>query len=219
MQDIYQRTLTGAFLTVLVIITFFCMPPWGFACLMALFLGIILTTEWPRLFSYKKAPFWLIMPIYPILPFVLVITMQLTGYQALNAFIIAIVALFDTGSYLVGSLWGVHKISAFISPGKTWEGCLGGILLTTAIVGIYFYGRTNTQTLIPLIALTIGLCVCALLGDLFESFLKRRAGVKDSGTLLPGHGGLLDRVDGMMFVAVIVYYFRDYLLKLLTPVS
>ena len=215
MHDIYQRTLTGAFLTGLVILIVCCMPPWVFAFLMAILLGIILTTEWPRLLDYKKAPFWLIMPLYPIMPFIMVISMQLTGYHDLNKLIIAIVALYDTSSYLIGSLIGTHKINAFISPGKTWEGCIGGTLLTTLIVFSYFYNHTNTTLLLPLIPLTIGMCVCALLGDLFESMLKRQAGVKDSGTLLPGHGGLLDRVDGMMFVAVIGYCFRNYFLWLL----
>ncbi|MBA2307238.1 phosphatidate cytidylyltransferase, partial [Candidatus Dependentiae bacterium] len=143
MQDFYQRTLTGAFLTVLVAITLFCMPPWAFATLMAIFLGIILTTEWPRLLNYKEPLFWLLMPVYPILPFMLVIILQLSGYQALNILMIAVIALFDTCSYIIGSLWGTHKISASISPGKTWEGYLGGTFITTLTVCTYFYKHND----------------------------------------------------------------------------
>lgn len=195
------------------------MPSWGFALLMLIFLGIILVTEWPRLLDYKKTTFWLLMPLYPILPFGLVITMQLTGYEVLNVLMIVIVALYDTGSYLIGNIWGKHKISILISPGKTWEGYIGGTLLTTLATFLYFQKNAPTAMILPIIPITIGICLCALLGDLFESFLKRKAGIKDSGTLLPGHGGLLDRIDGMMLVSLIVYVFKDYLKCLLTHIS
>ncbi|MBA3752213.1 CDP-archaeol synthase [Candidatus Dependentiae bacterium] len=219
MHEIYQRIITGLFLSALVIATLFYAPPWAFALVTLSFLGIILTTEWPRLFNYKKAPFWLIMPFYPILPFILVISMQLTGYEILNRVLIASVALYDTASYLIGTLVGRHKISVLISPGKTWEGCLGGILLTTLITFLSISRTSPVEITWPIIPLTVGICLCALAGDLFESFLKRRAGIKDSGTFLPGHGGILDRVDGMMFVAVVIYLFRNYLHSLLTYTS
>ncbi|HWR39707.1 MAG TPA: phosphatidate cytidylyltransferase [Patescibacteria group bacterium] len=111
----------------------------------------------------------------------------------------------DTFAYLIGSKWGKHKLCPRISPGKTVEGALGGLAGSLAVVaGFGFY------LMIPLIhALSIGLLVgiAAPIGDLVESALKRFAGVKDSGSVLPGHGGILDRFDGIMFAAPAVYYY------------
>ena len=111
----------------------------------------------------------------------------------------------DTFAYIVGSRWGKHKLCPQVSPGKTVEGALGGLagsLIVVMVFGLYF--------LMPLVhAICIGLLVglMAPLGDLVESALKRFAGVKDSGTLLPGHGGILDRFDGLMFAVPAVYYY------------
>lgn len=219
MSAIYKRIITGIVLIALVALIICCTPPWGFALLMALFLGIILIVEWPYLIPYQSNLFWLLTPFYPVLPFILVITMQLTGYELVNLFIIVLVALYDTASYLIGSLWGVHKINTFISPGKTWEGFIGGTFITTTATLTALRSKITTGTIIPLTFITLGICVCALVGDLFESLLKRKAGVKDSGTLLPGHGGLLDRFDGMMFASILGYYFKDSIQQLLTRIS
>ncbi len=141
--------------------------------------------------------------------------MQLTGYESVNILLISMVAIHDTGSYLAGKKWGKHKISPVISPGKTWEGFAGGIALTFAFSS-FFFGQTNLATLfLKIFPLTIAVCTSALCGDLFESYLKRRAGLKDSGTLLPGHGGLLDRIDGIMFAAPVAFLFRKSLQMLL----
>lgn len=114
-------------------------------------------------------------------------------------FLILIVSATDIGAYFTGRLFGKTKLSPVISPNKTWEG-LGGGMALAAIAGAL------ASALVPFsvmtcMALSILLAVIAQGGDLFESWLKRRAGVKDSGTLIPGHGGLLDRVDGLIFTA------------------
>ncbi len=108
----------------------------------------------------------------------------------------------DVGAYVVGSLWGRRKIAPRISPGKTWEGTLGGFgAAALAILGIAaLFGLGRAEAAIAVI--TLG--PTAFAGDLLESWMKRRAQVKDSGTLLPGHGGMLDRIDALLAVAPFV---------------
>lgn len=110
---------------------------------------------------------------------------------------IAIVALADIGGYVAGNLFGNHKLAPIVSPGKTWEGFAGGLffqLLLIAGLAIVFPALAVSSLLI----LIIPVALYSVLGDLFESMLKRHSGVKDSSQLLPGHGGLLDRIDGIM---------------------
>jgi len=105
-------------------------------------------------------------------------------------FVVVLVWLTDIGAYLAGRLIGGRRLAPRISPGKTWSGAAGG-LLAAALLG-FGAGRAAGA------AVAVSLSVLAQLGDLAESAAKRRAGVKDSGTLIPGHGGLLDRLDGML---------------------
>jgi phosphatidate cytidylyltransferase len=112
---------------------------------------------------------------------------------------IVLVWLNDVGAYLVGSKWGRKKIASGISPGKTVEGTFGGCVFSLLTA----WGLTYVWPEIPVIYigyLGILVPVFALAGDLYESSLKRKAGVKDSGNLLPGHGGILDRYDSLLFV-------------------
>lgn len=111
----------------------------------------------------------------------------------------------DTGAYLVGSTLGRHKMIPHISPGKTWEG-LGGGILGAVIAAVALSGILKIDWL-PAILLGLLICAAAVSGDLCESLLKRAAGVKDSGNVIPGHGGILDRVDSILFVLPAVYWF------------
>jgi phosphatidate cytidylyltransferase len=108
----------------------------------------------------------------------------------------------DVGAYAIGSLWGRRKIAPRVSPGKTWEGTFGGFgaaaLAVLGIAALFGLGRPEAAVA----AVTIG--PAAFAGDLLESWAKRRAGVKDSGTLFPGHGGMLDRIDSLIAVAPLV---------------
>ncbi len=114
----------------------------------------------------------------------------------------------DIGAYMIGSIWGKHKIAPAISPGKSIEGTLGGALLT--LVTGYVLSRIWPDLSFAYIAtLSLTTPLAALAGDLWESVLKRNAGVKDSGSLLPGHGGILDRYDSLLFVlpvAALAYF-------------
>lgn len=112
----------------------------------------------------------------------------------------------DTGAYLVGSAIGKHRLFERISPGKTWEGSIGGALfavLAAALLSNYFTGLSLLQW----IMMAIIIVVFGTLGDLVESMLKRSLGIKDSGNILPGHGGLLDRFDAVLLSAPAVFVY------------
>jgi phosphatidate cytidylyltransferase len=106
-----------------------------------------------------------------------------------------IVALADSGGYFVGRRFGKHKLAPAVSPGKTWEGFAGG-LAANCLLALLLAQSLNVNVLIML-ALAVPTSLVSVLGDLLESMVKRHAGVKDSGAILPGHGGILDRVDGI----------------------
>ena len=126
--------------------------------------------------------------------------------------ILLTVAVADIGAFLVGRRWGAHKMAPRISPKKSWEGFLGGMVLCvlfSLLYGINFLPQ-KTPLFLALLALVMG--TVATIGDLFESAIKRGAGVKDSGSRIPGHGGLLDRMDGLLF-ALPTYYCLSFLLE------
>jgi phosphatidate cytidylyltransferase len=119
----------------------------------------------------------------------------LTPAEALAVLAVAWIA--DTAAYYAGRRWGRRKLAPRISPGKTWEGALGGLIGGAAyamILSLFFAGAQATR-MAAFIGAAALLVVVSILGDLFESAAKRQAGVKDSGALLPGHGGILDRID------------------------
>lgn len=108
--------------------------------------------------------------------------------------VLVLVWVADSAAYFVGRAWGRRKLAPSISPGKTWEGALGGLggALVWAIICRRFF---EDAAWLPYLLAAGLLAAASIVGDLFESAAKRRAGVKDSGTLLPGHGGILDRID------------------------
>ncbi len=115
----------------------------------------------------------------------------------------------DTFAYLVGSLIGKNKMYERISPGKTWEGTIGGIILTIALAfGLGFVFKSVPMEDLLVIALIVG--VIGTMGDLVESMLKRSVGVKDSGNIMPGHGGILDRFDSLIMIAPFVWAYLQF---------
>lgn len=113
---------------------------------------------------------------------------------------ISLVWVNDTFAYVSGSLLGKHPMTPRLSPGKTWEGFVGGMLFTIIASWLYYY-FSGTFTPAVWVLAGISTSVFGIAGDLFESALKRKHKVKDSGKLLPGHGGILDRFDSLLFVA------------------
>lgn len=113
----------------------------------------------------------------------------------------------DTGAYLAGRNLGRHKLAPAVSPGKTVEGMAGGLLLCAAwavTAGTWVFRASSPQEIGLIVLLSLGVALMSVIGDLSESLFKRAAGVKDSGTLLPGHGGMLDRVDSIVAGAPIL---------------
>jgi phosphatidate cytidylyltransferase len=116
----------------------------------------------------------------------------------------------DTGAYYVGRAIGKHKLAPKISPGKTWEGVVGGMLAALALAAVahfWFFRELPLKWALPLAAV---MATFGILGDLTESALKRSAGAKDAAKILPGHGGVLDRLDSLLFNAPLLYYFAHF---------
>jgi phosphatidate cytidylyltransferase len=111
----------------------------------------------------------------------------------------------DMGAYYVGSRWGRHKMARRVSPHKSWEGAVASVLASVLIAGPYLLRFVPGVAVVQAVALTVAANAAGQLGDLTESAMKRGAGVKDSGAMLPGHGGLLDRVDSTLFSLPLIY--------------
>lgn len=118
------------------------------------------------------------------------------------------VLLTDTGCYFFGSKFGKHKLAEVVSPNKTIEGAIGGAIC--AVAGAFVVGYVINLEWYHCLIIGLLCTMLAQIGDLCESLIKRDAGVKDSGSLLPGHGGFLDRTDGYVFTIPIVYYYFKY---------
>ncbi len=132
-----------------------------------------------------------------------VVHVQSTGAAGLPGpwallFVLCWVWAADTGAYFAGRALGRHRLAPAVSPGKTLEGLAGGLLLALTVVALVaWYGPVAAQDRPLLLAVALVTVLASVLGDLFESLVKRRCGVKDSGTMLPGHGGMLDRIDSI----------------------
>ena len=112
----------------------------------------------------------------------------------------------DSGAYFVGRAWGRHKLAPDISPKKTWEGAIAGLI--SGVIAVAVLGRLLVADLSLWTGALLGLAlvIASTIGDLAESVIKRQVGVKDSSQLIPGHGGALDRIDSLLFVVPVVYW-------------
>ena len=154
--------------------------------------------------------------VYVAIPFSLLHFIVHPGYPNYPVFnsniligVFLIVWIYDSMAYMAGSKFGRHKINKRISPNKSWEGCIGGT------IGALLMGVLNSQmfpqpSLFDWLVISVLVIIFGTLGDLFESVIKRRLKVKDSGTMLPGHGGLLDRFDSLLFVIPVVYVWLNF---------
>jgi phosphatidate cytidylyltransferase len=170
--------------------------------------------------------------LYVVAPLAMLVQLRLQGSGAfLILYVLIVVWIGDTVAYYTGRAIGRHKMAPRISPGKTWEGAAGSLVgamvagtLVFAYSGPISNGLIRAGLLTPgqgyrppelpplwqFAALSAVINVAAQVGDLAESLIKRGAGVKDSGTILPGHGGMLDRIDALLFAAPVVWYYAAW---------
>lgn len=204
--EFYQRTVTSFVLGAFAAALFLFFPPMIMSMVLIGCLGWILLDEWPKLARHMGMSGWFLAIFYLILPFEAIVNINRSNQKALILMCI-LVASCDIGCYIFGSLFGKHLLAPSISPKKSWEGLIGGVVTTVLVlfIALRLYGIHISLNYCLLIGIPTALL--AIAGDLFESQLKRNAGIKDTGTILPGHGGLLDRFDSILFVATFYYYF------------
>ena len=201
MNDLGLRTATG-----LVLIALALLASVEGGTIFALFVAAIATGlyyEWARLvkgwgFAWNAAGF-----VYALLPAIALLWVRERNIDhglALVVWVFIVTWATDIGGYFAGRKFGRRKLAPTISPNKTYEGLYGGIVGAALFGGLWAWA-TGLGTLLYILAPLFA--VAAQGGDLFESALKRRAGFKDSGNWLPGHGGLLDRLDGLIPVAIL----------------
>lgn len=197
--DINDKILIYSIGSLIWIALLFIEDIFDFIFLAMLFLASVLAYD--RKFEYS-----IFMPlIYPTVPMIYLFKLyELFGITSL-IWLLIVVASTDIGAYFVGKSIGERKFSK-TSPNKTLEGVIGGVTIATLFGSIYGYIILEFN-LILVVLLSLLMAKFSIFGDLFESFLKREADVKDSGVIFPGHGGVLDRVDGYLFAGVIMYIF------------
>lgn len=153
----------------------------------------------------------LLGPVWVCLP--LVMLMIIDRRQNGNLwifFLLTVIFAGDTGAFYFGKIFGRHKLLEAVSPGKTWEGAIGALLTSLVAALLFMYVLTFHQFNVGIVILVLFLSVSAQLGDLAESMLKRNHGAKDSGNILPGHGGILDRIDGLLFSIPVLYAYLSF---------
>lgn len=150
---------------------------------------------WGRRFMRAAMGFLVLVPTWAAVSYVR--TEESGAWLVL--LIVVIVASADIGGYFVGRRFGKRKLAPNVSPGKTWEGFLGGVGANVILALIIW--QLSGNALLPLLALILATSLASVLGDLLESMVKRERGIKDSSSLLPGHGGVLDRVDSLTAAA------------------
>jgi len=155
--------------------------------------------------AYYQKDLNIISPVlYPIVSILVLYALYLKHSMGVIGWLIVIVALTDSFAYFVGKNFArkfINQGFCATSPNKSWEGVIGGVFFSTIIgsfVGLYFVDFKGAFFISLIVSIS------SVFGDLFESYLKRRVGMKDSGNILPGHGGILDRIDGYIFAAPVM---------------
>lgn len=214
-QELSKRIVTCLFIGAILGGIFFFCPPLYSSLLLGGILATILLSEMPRLLNYKKLSAWVITIFYPCAPFGMLIELnQQPEYHWLVLFIFLVSFANDSGAYCAGKSFGKHRIWPAISPKKSWEGFLGGLVSIFFCMLIIAWQQKCVPQLPLFLLYSWRIATAATVGDFFESWLKRRVHIKDSGNVLPGHGGLLDRFDSILFVTVLVYAMKNKVIAL-----
>lgn len=188
--------------------------------------ALLLVCTYPDSAKYwRKNPLLqLIFAFSTLIPFIAgVLRLRLDGYAQdsyhglfllLYAFVLVWAA--DSGAYFAGRAFGKHKLAPKVSPGKTWEGVIGGLITAAVLAGIFMYFFESTlvanRSIIGFMLLSVATVAVSVLGDLTESMFKRESGIKDSSQLIPGHGGILDRIDSLTAAVPFFAYFYFFVL-------
>ena len=204
-RNLFVRTASGIVYVALMVAAVF--TPWV-AVPLALFFITVGLYEFYKLCKNPK--------LYPVgslwiaIPLCILFFLWIPKQPVLVLAFLILIWMSDTAAYVFGSLFGKHKLAPNISPGKTWEGFLCSCVFTVGLaVGLSYipYFQQSGLQMWQWIVLSLIIQVFGLMGDLIESLFKRKAGVKDSGNIIPGHGGVLDRVDSILFATIPVYLF------------
>ena len=199
---------------------------YGYTLMVLLLMGLpilIILRFVAQIYSHYKEPLRdislsIMSVVYIAFPLTLIALLTLYSHSNVKPLLLLMFALIwlnDTGAYLVGSTIGSHRLFPRHSPKKSWEGFFGGMIfciVAAYLAKVLFPVEFKQIHTISLIIYAIMVCIASTWGDLFESMLKRNVGVKDSGNIIPGHGGILDRIDSLLFVAPITaIYFIVFL--------
>lgn len=192
--ELKQRIISAVVLLIIVIaLTLWRLESFALMCLVG---GGILMREWHQL-TRARGMLWLPIGVLYIASAVTALIYLRSENLNILLAVFVIVWVGDSAAYVVGKQFGRHKIAPTISPGKSWEGLTGSVIASAAVAAYL-----GSMAPIPHAVLGAVFALLGLGGDLFESALKRKAGVKDSGALIPGHGGLFDRVDALLPCAI-----------------
>jgi phosphatidate cytidylyltransferase len=199
------RVLWVLVLAALMVLVEWLRPLWLLSWVPLVWLGaLVLVLGYPGSATHWRQPWKLALIGLVLLVPSWAALVQLQAHGALGLggpwallFILLWVWAADTGAYFAGRAFGKHKLAPKVSPGKTIEGLVGGVVLALAVVALVAWQAPVEGNRSLLLAVALVTVLASALGDLFESMVKREAGVKDSGTLLPGHGGMLDRIDSV----------------------
>jgi phosphatidate cytidylyltransferase len=200
LNELAVRTLTGAILVMIALLAAYVGRD-IFAVLVAV-VATAMFYEWTRL-ARGWGPAWYVSGfVYAVLPALALLWIRERDANGFALLIWTFIVTWSTdiGAYFAGRRFGKRKLAPAISPNKTVAGLIGGMAAATLCGGAWALGSGLGK---PILAFPPLFASAAQAGDLFESWMKRRAGVKDSGNLLPGHGGVLDRLDGLVPVAVL----------------
>lgn len=184
--------------------------------------ALVLVLSYPKSVKLWGASFFnkLLFAFFTLMPFFIAMIQLRQINYGLNSYegaywllyILVLVWATDSGAYFAGRLWGKHKLAPSVSPGKTIEGLMGGVASSIIIGLLVYYSHFFNAPFYPFMISSVVAIFASVLGDLTESMFKREANIKDSGHLIPGHGGILDRIDSLtaampIFAAFILYIF------------
>lgn len=184
--------------------------------------ALVLVLSYPKSVKLWGTSFFnkLFFAFFTLMPFFIAMIQLRQMNYGLNSYegaywllyILVLVWATDSGAYFAGRLWGKHKLAPSVSPGKTIEGLMGGVASSIIIGLLVYYSHFFNAPFYPFMISSVVAIFASVLGDLTESMFKREANIKDSGHLIPGHGGILDRIDSLtaampIFAAFILYIF------------